>query len=192
MGFSDRCGSCLQADLLGCTPVFYFSSFWCFLFISVVYSQPISLTNASFLQILLGYRWTCWVNLAGKQKEEEADALKSRQTWCSHNIQLSWDMTADSYMKGCMWVALSENKRKIISMEVLADRTSWKFNLYWRGQELCTEQHFSLDLLIYNRCYQSRSNLQALARVQLLSYISPKVLLKKKNNLLIEISVTKF
>jgi len=51
---------------------------------------------------------------------------------------------------------------------------------------------FQSDLLVYSICYQARSNLQALARAQLLSYLSPKAPLKKKNNPLMEISVTKF
>lgn len=45
---------------------------------------------------------------------------------------------------------------------------------------------FQSDLLVYNICYQARSNLQASARVRLFSYVLPKDLLIKKNNPLME------
>lgn len=50
---------------------------------------------------------------------------------------------------------------------------------------------FESDLLVFNISYETRSNLQASERVQLF-YISPKALLKKKNNPLMETRVTKF
>lgn len=81
----EMANSKLESGIHGFSILTLFSAFFSS---GVVYNQHISLMNTSLLQILLRYSWACWVNLAGKQ-EEEVDALKSRQSWCSYSIQFS-------------------------------------------------------------------------------------------------------
>lgn len=70
----------------------------------VVYNQHAGLMNTSKLY------WVCWINLPVKQKEA-ADGLESRQSWCSHGIQLSQDVGTGCCLKGCMYEVLSEEPR---------------------------------------------------------------------------------